>query len=426
MAAARRFLSGNAFRHTTKGCVVRSSLRFFGSHETLPWNSRMPDRQFEFMRDILNAPSPVGFESSMTEGVILPYFAPLLDKHGWDAVQFKGNSGLVIDTAPGRTDMHTVMIVGHCDKIRMQVRHVSKDGKIYIDSDSFLPGTLLGNEVTIFSRDGSGYKAIKGGTVEAHGAIHFVDAGTKTGKDDLYIELGLSGTDRKDQVIEAGIRAGDPVLLDRPIKRSFGENAFSGAYLDNGLGCFVTAETARLMAEYLSKGNSAFKNVRVLFAFASHEEIGRFGSRVLASTFSPDVLIGVDVNHDYVGAPNVGKKRFPDIEMGKGVTICTGSITSPALNNMLEDLAAKHDIPVQFDVRGRDTGTDAMAGVLASIDTVATSVGFPIRNMHTVSECGNTSDVLASIHLLHNFLLHLEHSATPAESWKQQHPRLDL
>ena len=39
-----------------------------------------------------------------------------------------------------------------------------------------------------------------------------------------------------------------------------------------------------------------------------------------------------------------------------------------------------------------------MAAVFAAIDAAATSVGFPIRNMHTISESGHTGDVLASIH----------------------------
>ena len=40
-------------------------------------------------------------------------------------------------------------------------------------------------------------------------------------------------------------------------------------------------------------------HVRVQYAFASHEEIGRFGSRVIAGELRPDVLVAVDVNHDY-------------------------------------------------------------------------------------------------------------------------------
>ena len=389
------------------------------------WSDPMPEHQFEFMKNILSAPSPVGFESAMTEGVIMPFFEPFIEEHGWEATRFKGNAGLVIDTHPGRRDMHTVMIVGHSDKIRMQVRHVSQDGKVWIDSDSFLPGTLLGNEVTIFSRDGSGYTAIEGGTVEAHGAIHFVESKQKTLKDDLYVELQLHGKNRKDQVAKAGIRPGDPVLMDRPIKRGFANDTFSGAYLDNGLGCFVAAETASLVAAELSKG-AQYNNVRTLFAFASHEEIGRFGSRVLVSEFEPDVLVAVDVNHDYVNAPNVGKKRFPEIEMGKGFTFCNGSISAPALNNLVEDIASANGIPCQLDVRGRDTGTDAMAGVLAGIDTAATSIGFPIRNMHTVSECGHTGDVLCAIHVLHKFLKHLEVNDVSPDFWRTAHPRLDF
>ena len=413
----------------TKRAVNVASRRFLSTSKDLGagavWLDSMPEEQFEFMRNILNSPSPVGFESAMTEGVILPFFEPFIEEHGWEVKRFKGNAGMVIDTHPGKVDMHTVMIVGHSDKIRMQVRHISQDGKVWIDSDSFLPGTLLGNEVTIFSRDGDGHTAIEGGTVEAHGAIHFVDSKQKTAKDDLYIELQLHGKNRKEQVSKAGIRPGDPVLMNRPIKRGFAEDTFSGAYLDNGLGCFVAAETASLIAADLRNG-SQYSNVRTLFAFASHEEIGRFGSRVLASHFEPDVLIAVDVNHDYINAPNVGKKRFPEIEMGKGFTFCNGSISAPALNMMLEDVASDSGIPYQLDVRGRDTGTDAMAGVLAGIDTAATSIGFPIRNMHTISECGHTGDVLCAVHVLHKFLKHIEENKIDSEYWKTAHPRLDF
>ena len=99
----------------------------------------------------------------------------------------------------------------------------------------------------------------------------------------LYLELHIHGDDKKEQVEALGIRAGDPILYDRPIERGFSPHTFAGAYLDNGLGCFVVAEVARLLAE-----SSGLKNVRYLGAMASHEEIGRFGSRVLAEQFRPD------------------------------------------------------------------------------------------------------------------------------------------
>ena len=35
--------------------------------------------------------------------------------------------------------------------LNLQVRSVGSDGKIWINSDSFLPQTLIGNEVTMFT-----------------------------------------------------------------------------------------------------------------------------------------------------------------------------------------------------------------------------------------------------------------------------------
>lgn len=72
--------------------------------------------------------------------------------------------------------------------------------------------------------------------------------------------------------------------------------------------------------------------------------------------------------------------------MGKGFTIAHGCITHPYLNSLIESTSKKMDIPFQIDVTGGSTGTDAMAGVLSSNDVASTSIGYPIRNMHTSME----------------------------------------
>ncbi|MCB9519533.1 MAG: M20/M25/M40 family metallo-hydrolase [Myxococcales bacterium] len=369
---------------------------------TKPWAAPMPDAQFEFMRDVLAAPSPVGYEAAMTFGVLQPY----LERHRakkWAFQRFVGNAGLVLDTHPGEDERVSIMLIGHADKIRLQVRSIGDDGKIWINSDSFLPGTLLGHEVRLFSRkpgEPTDVRVIEGGTVEALGAIHFADAAVRSGdrgirETQLYLELQIHGENKKAQIEALGIRPGDPLLLHRPIRRGFSPNTFYGAYLDNGLGCFAVAEAARLLA----KGGGP-KNVRVMFAMASHEEIGRMGSRVLAGELRPDVVIAVDVNHDYVAAPGIGDRRMNPLAMGAGFTLTNGAIVSETLNAWIERAAIAAGIPYQCSVTGRDTGTDGMAGVLASIDCAATSIGFPIRNMHTISESGHTGDVLAAVHAL--------------------------
>ena len=71
------------------------------------------------------------------------------------------------------------------------------------------------------------------------------------------------------------------------------------------------------------------------------------------------------------------------------------------MNAIICHAASQRNIPLQRDVRGRDTGTDAMGGVFGNVDCMATSVGFPIRNMHTQSELAHTGDVEACIEILY-------------------------
>ena len=395
-----------------------------------PWAQPMSPQRFELMRTILDAPSPIGLEAAMTRGILEPHMRSFMPED-WAIHSFKGNAGIVLDTMPNAKDAFTVMVIGHADKIRMQVRSIGDDGKIWVNSDSMLPTTLIGHKVKLFSEDPShlgNWRVIKGGTIEAIGAIHFADPKLRSGDSGIkgkmmYLELHIHGKDKKKQVEALGIRPGDPIIYDRPIEKGFAPNTFSGAYLDNGLGCFVTAEIARLIAE------SDVKNVRYLGAMASHEEIGRFGSRVLAEQFRPDVSIAVDVAHDFTAAPGIGDRRYEPIAMGEGYTLTHGAVMSAQLNSIITQVSGDHDIPVQHELAGRDSGTDAMAAVLAAIDSASASIGFPIRNMHTISESGHTGDVDAAIHALYQTIVHMDGmnggKGITAQDLRDGHPRLD-
>jgi len=141
------------------------------------------------------------------------------------------------------------------------------------------------------------------------------------------------------------------------------------------------------------------------------------------------VTIAVDVAHDYVAAPGISERRMEPTEMGKGFTLTHGAICSAALNSMITSVAQQHQIPMQHELAGRDTGTDAMAAVLAAIDSAAASIGFPIRNMHTISESGHTGDVDAAIYVLFHLLQHMDQlhdgQGIQADDLRDGHPRLD-
>ncbi|CAH0529301.1 hypothetical protein VHP8226_03151 [Vibrio hippocampi] len=390
----------------------------------------MPQQQFEFMSKVLAAPSPIGFEAAMSYGVIKPEFEAFMPQ-GWGIHQFKGNASLVFDSHPGRDDLTSVMIVGHADKIRMQVRKIDQDGKVWINTDSFLPTTLIGHEVKVFcqSPDQPGsYKAIEGCTVEALGAIHFSTPSQRSGEqgikpESIYLEMHIHGEDRQQQVEALGLRVGDPILLDRPIKRGVGADTFYGAYLDNGLGCFSVTEIARMLAK------ENLDNIRVLYTIATHEEIGRFGSTQIVGELKPDVLIATDVNHDYEAAPGIAPRNMNPLKMGQGFTIGRGSVASEFLVQSVENVCRENDIPCQLDFSGRDMGTDGMAAALAGVDSASISIGYPIRNMHTASESAHTGDLLASIHAIAELLRHFNQyngdTGITRDDLKNSHIRLD-
>jgi len=77
-------------------------------------------------------------------------------------------------------------------------------------------------------------------------------------------------------------------------------------------------------------------------------------------------------------------------------------------------------------VRGRDTGTDGMAAVLGNVDAAATSLGFPIRNMHTISELAHTGDVESCIEGICAALQEMDLKKITSETFKEGHPRLDF
>ncbi len=401
------------------------------TENNLPWAQPMSADRFDLMRRILAAPSPIGLEAAMTRGVLEPWMRSFMPD-GWKIHSYKGNAGIVLDTAPDRPDAFSVMVIGHADKIRMQVRSIGDDGKIWVNTDSMLPTVLIGHKVKLFSEDPDQpgqWRVIQGGTIEAVGAIHFADPKLRSGDrgiktEMIYVELHIHGENKKQQVEALGIRPGDPLIYDREIEPGFSPHTFSGAYLDNGLGCFVTGEIGRLIAE-----SGGLKHVRYLGAIATHEEIGRFGSRVLVDAFAPDVTVAVDVAHDFVAAPGISERRYEPVEMGKGYTLTHGAITSATLNSLITRVSLEKGIPVQHELAGRDTGTDAMAAFFSCIDSAATSIGFPIRNMHTISEAGHTGDVDAAIHAVFETLRYMDGMndgrGITVEDLRDAHPRLD-
>ncbi len=393
------------------------------------------DKEFKLVQDLCAAPSPVGFEAAMIEKVVIPELESFMPSH-WKIHRFVGNPGLVLDTAPDAQDVLKVMIIGHADKIRLQVRSIDKDGKIWVNTDSFLPAAIIGHRFDLVIEDKDckgGYTIMSDLTAQAFGAIHFASEEVRSGKKgvtdkEIYLETGLFGDKRKERLEELGVRPGQAAIFSRSVTRAPAAGTFYGAYLDNALGCFAVIETARRLATLEPtprRGKYSLPGVRMLLTIASHEEIGLMGSRIAAGEFKPDVVIATDVTHDYEAAPGIADRRYQPIGLGKGAVVTNGTIHSYPLVSMALRIAKEKNIAVQRNFAGRMEGNDSMAAVNASIDAASFSVSFPIRNMHTSSELAHDGDVLAAVDMLTELSLRLSSDRWTRERFKQSHVVLD-
>lgn len=385
------------------------------------------DRQFKLVQDLCGAPSPVGFEAAMIDDVILSEMREFMPDH-WQVHRFVGNPGVVIDTAPDMLAALSVMVVGHADKIRLQVRSIGEDGKIWVNCDSMLPTAIIGHRFDLIiesSEEEGEYRILPNLTAQAIGAIHFSSPKMREGTEgikptQIYLETGLFGKGRKKRLEDLGVRAGQPALFSRGVERGPSTGTFQGAYLDNALGCFAAVELARQIADW-ERANDDRLNVRLLLTFASHEEIGLFGSRIAAGVMRPDVVIAVDVNHDYEAAPGITERKMQRLAMGEGATIKSGTVYSYPLVTMIRKIAKAWGIPHQIDFVGKQDGTDGMAAVNAAHDAAACSIGIPIRNMHTSSELGYDGDVLSVTDLLFAIAFTVSQDQVTREFFKEEH-----
>lgn len=400
------------------------------SNDHSPGSLRLfSEDQFELVKRLCEAPSPIGFEGAMIDGVIIPELKSFMPDT-WELNRFTGNPGLVVDTHPhvNEDNLLSVMVVGHADKIRLQVKSISEDGKIYVQTQSFLPAAIVGHrfDLVIEDPDAEGnYRLLRNLTAQAFGAIHFADKEVRSGDkgvkpNQIYLETGLFGENRKERLEEIGVRPGQPVIFSRGINRGPTKGTFYGSYLDNALGCFSVLELARRLADFEER-HGELMGVRALLTFATHEEIGRFGSRIIAGEYKPDILIAVDVNHDFEAAPGIGDRNMQPLAMGEGCTITDGTVHSHPLTSFARAIANKKNIPYQRDFGGYDSGTDSMASALSGVDSASFSIGFPIRNMHTSSELAYDGDVLAAIDLLEGLMVHTGRDIFTADTLKSLH-----
>lgn len=344
---------------------------------------------YDLLARVSNAQGISGFETDI-QSVVGDVFAGCCDETRHDRLGNVTGIRRASSAHAGLGRPLRVALAAHSDEIGMMVKHVSPEGYIRFEPVGGLHApTITSQHVTIFGRE-----PVRGVIVP-----NFTMPSDVPALHDLVIDVG-----RPAQEVAELISVGDPISFVGELTR-LNEDVVTGRNFDDRIGTYCLLEVMRRL------GDTA---VDVYAVSTVQEEVGVRGAHVAAYRIDPDIGVAIDgsVTKGPVPEPN-----GPTCDMGGGAGIYMMdklTIGDPRLVRFLLDVGRRFRIPVQREVGG---GTDASAMQRSRAGAISTTVGAPVRYMHSTVQLCHVSDIEATIALLTKFLEHV-HEMLPASQWK--------
>ncbi len=324
----------------------------------------------EFLKELLNTPSPSGYERPIQD-VVRRYVKQFADEVSTDV-----HGNVVACKNPGAK--LRVMLAGHCDQIGLLVTQISDEGFIYTQTiGGWDPQQLIGQRMTIWS-DGGAIPA-----VIARKPIHLLEESERkevVKAKDLWLDIGAKN---KAEAAES-VRIGDPVTLELGYQ-DLRNNLANAPGMDDKTGLWVVIEALRRAGKSgLSCSLYAVSTVQ--------EEIGLRGARTSAYGIDPHVGIAVDVTHA-TDCPTIDKRQQGEISLGAGPVIFRGPNMNHSVVDRLIDVCKQRDIPYQLSAIARATPNDANTIQISRAGVATGLVAIPNRYMHSAVETISLADI---------------------------------
>lgn len=346
----------------------------------------MNDQAKAFLFELLNTPSPTGFEVP-GQRKWAGYVKQFADRVENDAY------GTAWATLEGRGEKpRRIMLEAHVDEIGFIVKQITKEGFLRIDrvggSDV---ATARGRRLEILGDKGP-VRGIIGNT-----AIHL----RKDEKDEkipkiheLYVDVGASNPE---EVKALGLRVGHPaVYADKA--EMLGENYLISRAIDNRVGGFIISQVLARLSEKRDGLRST-----VIAVNAVQEEIGGHGAKMAAHRLMPDVCIVLDVTHA-TDTPGIDQAQHGEVKLGGGPSLTHGTCNHPNVVCRLMEVAERIGVPIQHESSSRYSGTDTDVIFETREGIPSGLVSLPLRYMHSVVEMADLRDVQKVIDLLVAFV----------------------
>ncbi len=324
----------------------------------------------KLLKDILNTNAPSGYEASL-QNVVKNYTK--------DFATTKIDNFHNLYSIINEDKKFKVLMTAHADEIGLVITHINSNGTCSVRAVGGIKPMLYVGRIVNILHEGNVVKGVMG----------IKNNLKEVTVKDLFIDLGVDSKEKAMNLVSIG----DELTIDSNVVE-LNDKIVSKA-LDDKIGCYIITKAL----EKLSKKKI---NNQVCACTTVCEETGLRGAYAASVNFEPNIAIAVDVTYtsDVVGdASETG-----EVHLGKGPAICHSSIIHKKLNSLLQDVASKSDIPVQFEVMIRSTGTDADKIHYTNKGVPVCLVSIPLRYMHSSVEMADINDVENCINLLVEFI----------------------
>src|SRR5215210_8879460 len=334
----------------------------------------MEDRAVAFLRRLLDAPGPSGYESAPAR-VWREEAGTFADEVTHDVL---GSSFARVKPKNDMPGAPKVLLAGHIDEIGFVITHIDKEGFLWFAPlGGWDDQVVVGQRLRIAGRCGDVIGVI------GKKASHLLKEDGRrrpTRLDEMWIDIGARDFDDAARRVDIG----DSAVIDSRFIELTGDICVARS-MDNRVGAFVALEAARVMA--------ADRGAADVYAVATAQEEITFGGAYTASfKVAPTVAIAIDVTHatDYPGAD---KKRDHEVKLGGGPVLGRGATINDGVFNGMREAARTLGIDIAVQATGKSSGTDADAMIHSGAGTATGVISIPNRYMHSPNELVSLSDL---------------------------------
>ncbi len=297
-----------------------------------------------------------------------------------------------------RPNAPKLMMGGHMDEVGFIVKQITPKGLIkFFPIGRTWEHVIMAQRVTVYSSiTGQGYPGCVA-SIPPH-LLPEDSAKKLLSIDQMLVDIGAAS---REDVLAAGIRPGDMIVIDGPFVPLFGGAKLLAKAWDNRFGCCLALDVLEEVA-------NEDLGVDLYIGATVQEESGLRGARTAAFTIDPDLSIVFESSaaNDNMGDPEeLGQQ-------GKGVLlryIDRTSITHRGIFMYSTRLAEDKGIPFQhFMALG---GTDSGEIHTTRSGCPSITVGVPSRYIHTNSSMMTYDDYAAAKAFALAFLRSMDRAA---------------